>query len=82
MRFVMSSFSCFRFGLVGFVLCRLFLVLIRSLNGAGNIEFRVFTCPLGMWCLSAVRIRLVTSLLRCVRCLETWCLRELAQSLL
>src|SRR6476469_6653843 len=65
MRFVMSSFSCFRFGSVGFVLHRLFLVLMRSLIGAGSIEFRVFTCPLGMWCLSclsAVRMMLVRSL--------------------
>src|SRR6476469_399956 len=51
MRFVMSSFSCFRFGTVGFVLRKLFLVLMRSLIGAGSIEFRVFTRPLGMWCL-------------------------------
>src|SRR6476661_4875629 len=62
MRFVMSSFSCFRFGWVGFVLRRLFLVLMRSLIGAGSIEFRVFTCPLGMWCLLAVRMRFVRSL--------------------
>ena len=62
MRFVMSSFSCFRFGSVGFVLCRLFLILMRSLISAGSIEFRVFTCLLGMWCLSAVRMRLVRSL--------------------
>src|SRR6476469_5962848 len=62
MRFVMSSFSCFMFGLVGFVLRRLFLVLMRSLIGASSIEFRVFTCPLGMWCLWAVRMRLVESL--------------------
>src|SRR6476619_1715692 len=61
--FVMSSFSCFRFGSVGFVLRRLFLVLMRSLIGAGSIEFRVFTCLLVMWCLSAVRMRLVRSLL-------------------
>src|SRR6478609_946744 len=62
MPFVMSSFSCFRFGLVGFVPRRLFLVLMRSLIGAGSIEFRVFTCPLGMWCLLAMRMRLVRSL--------------------
>src|SRR6476469_4829614 len=62
MRFVMSSFSSFRFGSVGFVLRRLFLVLMRSLIGAGSIEFHVFTCPLGMWCLSDVRMRLVRSL--------------------
>ena len=58
----MSSFSCFRFESVGFVLRRLFLVLMRSPIGAGSIEFRVFTCPLGMWCLSAVRMRLARSL--------------------
>src|SRR6476469_1308494 len=62
MRFVMSSFSCLRFGSVGFVLHRLFLVLMRSLIGVGSIEFRVFTCPLGIWCLSAVRMRLARSL--------------------
>src|SRR6476469_4315035 len=62
MRFVMSSFSCFRFGSVGFVLRRLFLVWMRSLIGAGSIEFCVFTCPLGMWCLSAVSMSLVRSL--------------------
>src|SRR6478736_5916579 len=62
MRFVMSSFTCFRFGSVGFVLRRIFLVLMRSLIGEGNIEFHVSTCPLGMLCLSAVRMRLVMSL--------------------
>ena len=62
MHFLMSSFSCFRFGSVDFVLHRLFLVLMRSLIDAGSIEFRVFTCPLGMWCLSAVSMRLVRSL--------------------
>src|SRR6476469_10697043 len=62
MHFIMSSFSCFRFGSVGFVLRGLFLVLMRSLIGSGSIEFRVVTCPLEMWCLSAVRMRLVRSL--------------------
>src|SRR6476619_7922997 len=62
MCFLLSSFSCFRFGSVSFVLHGLFLVLMRSLIGAGSIEFCVFACPLGMWCLSAVRIRLVRSL--------------------
>ena len=51
MSFVMSSFSCFRFGSVCFVLRRLFLVLMRSLIGTDSIEFCAFTCPLGMWCL-------------------------------
>ena len=50
------------FSNVGFYLRRLCHVLLRTLIGASSIEFRVFTCPLGMWCLSAVRMRLVRSL--------------------
>ena len=69
---------------MGFVLCWIFLVLMRSLIGAGSIESRVFTCPLGMWCLSAVRMRLVSSLFEVCTLSGAGvfvCLRELVQSL-
>ena len=57
---------------------------MRSLIGAGSIEFRVFTCALGMWCLSVIRMRLVRSLFEVCTLSGAGlvCLRGLVQSLL
>ena len=49
MHFVMSSFSCFRFGSVGFVLRRLFLDLMRSLIGVVILVVLCFMFLLVLW---------------------------------